>query len=111
MLRLGLSENKGDHAVKQFLVIAIIVGCMSIPARAQMGSNLSSPPEDFSQNFDQQAQNSQSNGNGNVGGCEDSPENPTIILAGLAMAGFGVAQWRRKRSTLAEMKLRPSNAK
>lgn len=110
--------------MRQFLVIAIIVGCMSIPARAQMGSNLSSPPSDFSQNSDRQAQDGQGNrngnndndngngyGSGNVGGCGDSPENPTIILAGLAMAGFGVEQWRRKRSSFAEMKLRPSNAK
>jgi XrtJ-associated TM-motif-TM protein len=43
-----------------------IVLCTSIPARAQFG------------------------------GCDDSPENPTLILAGLAGGAFAVAQVRTR---------------
>jgi XrtJ-associated TM-motif-TM protein len=31
-----------------------------------------------------------------VGGCDDSPENPTVILAGLAGGAFAVSQIRQR---------------
>lgn len=32
------------------------------------------------------------------GGCSESPENPTLILAGLAGGAFGIQQLRRRIS-------------
>jgi XrtJ-associated TM-motif-TM protein len=31
-----------------------------------------------------------------AGGCQDSPENPTLVLAGLASGAFGVSQLRQR---------------
>ncbi len=33
------------------------------------------------------------------GGCDDSPENPTLILAGLAAGTYGVSALRRRFAT------------
>jgi XrtJ-associated TM-motif-TM protein len=33
-----------------------------------------------------------------LGGCDDSPENPTLVLAGLAAGAFAVSSiWTRRR--------------
>ncbi len=33
---------------------------------------------------------------GTFGGCQDSPENPTLVLAGLASGAFAVSQVRNR---------------
>jgi XrtJ-associated TM-motif-TM protein len=40
------------------------------------------------------------------GGCDDSPENPTLILAGLAGGAYTISQLRTRYRTQRELKKR-----
>jgi hypothetical protein len=80
-----------------FPVLVLLFAVHSVQARAQMGDNIRHLAPEVTQENDNHGGENQGgyddNGDGHrghePGGCEDSPENPTLILAGIAL-GVGL---------------------